>query len=232
MSCNQGKAIPDNNTKLRLFADSAGYCQHPECRQALFMDVDKGTIQFAEIAHIIAASPKGPRGDGNSAVALAAYENLILLCPTCHTIIDKAPDEFLPSMLTAWKWDHVQRIAETFGVVEYPDRALASLAIEPLLDENRAIFELYGPDNEYRLNPESEYADVWKRKLLSKILPNNRRLLLILDANRSLLLDEERGLVESFRQHVDDLEARHLAKPRSIQGRRFPEGMNKVLKGG
>ena len=232
MRCNQGRATPDNNIKLRLFAASAGYCQHPECRRALFIDDAEGVIQFAEVAHIIATSPKGPRADTESNVALAAYENLILLCPTCHTIVDKAPDKFPPSMLIAWKQGHVQRIAETFGAVEYPDRASARLAIEPLLAENRAIFEYYGPDNEYRLNPESEYADVWKRKLLSKILPNNRKLLLILDANRIHLSDKERSVVESFRQHVDDLEARHLVKPKSIQGQRFPVGMTKVLKGG
>ena len=188
-------------------------------------------IPFAEVAHIIAASPKGPRNDEDNAASLATYENLILLCPTCHTIVDKAPDTFPLPMLTTWKRDHVQLIAEAVGAVEYPDRVSARLAIEPLLDENRTVFQQYGPQNEYRLDPESEFANVWKRKLLSKILPNNRKLLLMLDANRNLLSDEERGVVESFRQHVDDLEARHLANPKSIQGRRFPKEMNKVLEG-
>ena len=231
MNCIQGRVKPNTNTKLRLFANSAGFCQNPQCNTTLFVDLENRMVHFAEIAHIIAASPIGPRGAGDSDAALATYENLILLCPNCHVIVDKAPDEFPQSLLITWKDDHVRRISETFGAVKYPDRSMARLAIEPLLEENRTIFNQYGPENDYRQNPESEYADVWKRKVLTKILPNNRKLLLVIDANHCIVRDNERPVVELFRQHVDDLEARHLANPKSMLGSRFPEGMNELLIG-
>ncbi len=229
MNCIHGNAKPDNNTKLRLFASSAGFCQRPQCNTPLFIDLEEKFIHFAEIAHIISASPMGPRGAGESGAALATFENLILLCPNCHVIVDKAHEEYPQSMLTAWKADHVSRISGIFGAIKYPDRRTARVAIEPFLDENRAIFRQYGPENDYSQNPESEYADIWKRKVLKKILPNNRKLLLTIDANRHHLRNNERSVVESFRQHVDDLESRHLARPKSIQGSRFPEEMNELF---
>lgn len=44
-----------------------------------------GVAQIGEIAHIIGSSEYGPRGDGNFPEdKLDDYENLILLCPSCH----------------------------------------------------------------------------------------------------------------------------------------------------
>ena len=231
MVCSHGRAKVDDGTKLRLFGEAAAHCQRPECGRPLFVELASRTIHFAEMAHIIAASPIGPRGDEKGLVTSDYYENLILLCPTCHTMIDKAPDEFPDGTVIGWKREHSRRIEEVFAAVEYPNRASVRHAIEPLLDENRAIFVEYGPHNEYRMLAESESAAVWRRKMLSTIIPNNRKLLLILDRNRRHLREEERQVVEAFRQHVDDLEARHVLKPRSITGRRFPVRMNSVLKG-
>lgn len=38
MSCAKGRVTVQNQTKLRLFADAAGYCQRPGCRRRLFSD--------------------------------------------------------------------------------------------------------------------------------------------------------------------------------------------------
>src|SRR5206468_788565 len=95
--------------------------------------------------------------------------------------------------------------------------------------ENRVIFREYGPDNEYRSDPESELAVVWKRKVLLRILPNNRKTLATLDANRGLLRNSVLTTLEEFRQHVDDLEARHLGEGRKGVGRRFPVNMETIL---
>lgn len=226
MSCQRDKASPDQHTKLRLFADSAGFCQRPQCQRRLFVDTATQNIHIAEMAHIFAASDDGPRANGKlTPEERGAYENLILLCPACHTIVDKAPEDFPDALMREWKRTHVERIAAVFGAVEYANRASARDAIEPVLAENRAIFNEYGPDNDYRHNPESELAQVWQRKVLSHILPNNRKLLTILDKNRRLLNGEELVTLEKFRQHVDDLEARHLGEGVTAVGRRFPVEM-------
>jgi hypothetical protein len=233
MACSRGKANPDSVTKLRLFADSGGYCQKPGCAEPLFIDLASNCIHIAEIAHIIAAGDEGPRADARTLGAQRGhYDNLILLCPTCHTTIDKAPDQFPDSLVTRWKRDHKQRIQHMFGAASYADRRLLRSRIESILVENRSVFDQYGPHLESMLDPESASAALWKRKVLTSILPNNRRLLAILDANRHLLTDRERAVLEEFRQHVDDLSARHLDIEYAGGGRAYPVGMNVIAQDG
>jgi len=230
MSCYRGKASPDQHTKLRLFADSAGFCQHPSCQRSLFVETDSRNLHIAEMAHVFAANDNGPRAEVElTEEERGAYENLILLCPLCHTIIDKAPEDFPDILLVEWKRRHVERIAAVFGAVKYESRRAAREAIEPPLAENWVIFDEYGPENEYRFDPESELAQVWQRRVRSRILPNNRKVLAILDANRCHLRGQELTTLEQFRQHVDDMEARHLGEGLTTVGRRFPDRMQAIL---
>jgi hypothetical protein len=233
MSCPRGKAAPDGHTKLRLFADAAGFCQNPDCNRPLFVETASKNIHIAEMAHVFAASDEGPRADPLlTEEERGKYENLILFCPSCHAVIDKASSDFPDSMILDWKRGHVQRIAGLFGAAEYASRAEARAAIEAAMKENRTIFDRYGPENDYKENPESELAHVWQRKLLSRILPNNRRILSILDANRAHLIDVEVETVELFRQHIEDLEARHVGDNVAAVGARFPPGMSRILMDG
>jgi hypothetical protein len=230
MTCYRGQANPDRHTMLRLFADSGGYCQRPECANRLFVDTGTKSIHVAEMAHIIAASGKGPRADANVTQAdKGSYDNLILLCANCHTTIDKAPADFPDNTIRAWKRKHVERINSLFGAIEYPDRASARKAIEPALTENHAVFDQYGPSNDYRQNPESEFAKVWRRKMRAIILPNNRKILTILDANRRHLSEPEAKKLETFRQHVDDLEAKHIGERSADVASQFPAGMDDIF---
>lgn len=81
MACNRGKANPNAQTKLRLFADSGGYCQRPDCSNRLFVDTKTTNVHLAEMAHIIAAGSDGPRADGSfTDEQKGSYENLLLLC--------------------------------------------------------------------------------------------------------------------------------------------------------
>jgi hypothetical protein len=184
------------------------------------------------MAHIIAAGDNGPRADAKiSAAEKGSYDNLILLCANCHTTVDKAPVDFPDETIRGWKRKHVERIASLFGAVEYSDRASARKAIEPALAENRAVFDQFGPDNDYRADPESELAGVWQRKMKSIILANNRKILTVVDANSRHLNAAERKVLEAFRQHVDDLEAKHIGESGGDVASRFPAGMSEILAG-
>lgn len=231
MTCHRGKANPDAHTRRRLWASSGGFCQKPDCNNLLLLEVGKARFHIAEIAHICAANDDGPRANvGLSEAERGAFENLILLCPTCHTIVDKAPDEFPDTTVLDWKRTHSGRIAQLFGVRQYASRADLREEVERLLDQGRHVHADYGPDNDYRFNPESEEAALWTRKVAETLMPNNEKLLRVLDANRSLLSAEERGVVEQFRQHALDFAARHnpvLDDP--VGARRFPTGMNTIL---
>jgi len=110
------------------------------------------------------------------------------------------------------------------------DRAAARAVISALLDENRAIFERYGPHIEAARDPESGAAEIWHRKMLTKILPNSNRMLAQLDANRALLTHSELRVLEAFRQHIDDLETVHIAGA-CEDAAQFPAEMQTILEG-
>jgi hypothetical protein len=229
MSCPRGKANPNAQTRVRLFAHSGGHCQNPQCLANLFVQLSEANVHIAEMAHVFSASDDGPRANRKlSQAERGAYENLIILCPNCHTIVDKAEQEYPESLLLKWKREHRRRIEETFGVVEYLTRSEARAAVEPLLTENQTIFETYGPNTPERFNPESDSPVIWRRKIWTKLLPNNRQILRILDRNRMHLNADELRLLESFRQHVDDFEAKHL-EGISCSGIRFPSDMESIL---
>lgn len=230
MACSRGAAAPDLITQKRLFAASAGYCQNPACGRELFIDADGKAIHVAEMAHVFAASDAGPRANpGLTEADRGDFENLIVLCANCHTVVDKAPDAFPDAMMFAWKRGHAAKLAAIFGITVLGDRADARAVVEPLLAENRAIFERYGPHIEAARNPESGAAERWKRKMLVRIIPNSRRVLALLDANRQLLERDELSTLELFRQHIDDLEAFHIEGTRE-DGSRFPAGMAEILR--
>lgn len=229
MACARGAASPDTNTQRRLFAASGGYCQNPNCVRELFIDADGQAVNVAEMAHVFAANDDGPRAKPElTKEERGAFENLILLCAICHTMIDKAPDAFPDTRILEWKREHAKKLAAVFGITKLPDRAAAREAIAPLLATNHAIFSQYGPHIEAARDPESGAAETWRRKMLTGILPNNNRVLAQLDANRHLLSGEELKTVEAFRQHVDDLEAVHIGGANE-DASRFPVGMQTIL---
>lgn len=231
MSCPRGNAAPDANTKLRLFAASGGYCQNPGCEQSLFVNTGSTRTHIAEIAHVFAANDRGPRAKEELPKAeRGAFDNLILLCPKCHTIIDKAEQEFPDTLLASWKRNHEERLAKIFGAVHLGSRAEVFSVINPLMQENKTIFQEYGPDLDYREDPESELAVTWQRKMRERIIPNNRRILATLDANRDHMVDAEIRTLELFRQHIYDLEARHFTDAIVGVQRRFPEQMNDMMR--
>jgi len=229
MACSRGAASPDAHTQRRLFAASAGYCQNPGCANELFVDAGGESFHIAEMAHVFAANDGGPRSNPElSKAKRGAFENLVVLCANCHTRVDKAPDAFPDSMMLGWKREHANKLRGLFGAVRFDDRAAVRQAVEPLLAQNLAIFQQYGPHIEAAFNPESGAAENWKRKMLTRILPTNRRVLAVLDANRHLLRDGEKATVERFRQHIDDLEAFHIEGNRQ-DASRFPEDLSNIL---
>ncbi|NQU06109.1 MAG: hypothetical protein HQ568_08455 [Calditrichaeota bacterium] len=229
MSCPRGKASPDAHTKLRLFADSGGYCQNPSCLEKLFIDTGDNNIHIAEMAHVFSASDRGPRPPKKmTKLERGSYSNLILLCANCHTKIDKAEKDFPDILILEWKQRHKDAILNLFRAVECNSRGEARALIEPILAENNVIVNTYGPLGEEKYNPESELPKLWIRKIRAYILPNNRRLLTLLDANRKFHTGPELETLELFRQHVDDFESKHVGEIDS-NGIMFPKEMKNIL---
>ncbi len=111
MACSRGAASPDTHTQRRLFAASAGYCQNPGCSNELFIDASGKSIHIAEMAHVFAANDGGPRVKPSlDKDERGAFENLVVLCANCHTMVDKAPESFPDTMMMKWKREHSNKL--------------------------------------------------------------------------------------------------------------------------
>lgn len=75
-----------------------------------------GDGNYSETAHIRAFSPLGPRGAGRRPKDVHDLSNLILLCPTCHKLIDDKPSEYPDEVLRAYKQEHERRIFELTAI--------------------------------------------------------------------------------------------------------------------
>lgn len=231
MACRRGSANPTQTVRYRLFADSAGRCQNPDCLAPLFVDTLSIPVHFAEAAHIIAASDGGARTQTNlSRAERGARDNLILLCANCHTTIDKSENDFPVEMLRRWKCSHLKKIEEAFGIGQLNSRLEAFERLGRYRVQNREIFETYGPMSDHRFNPESESPTLWRKHVRETILPNNRAMLQLMDCNRNLMTQSEEIAVERFRIHVQDFEERHLHDPPRGGGQRFPPEVNHLFR--
>lgn len=111
-------------TRLTLWTRSAGRCHI--CNAPLLGDLLSGQDELNNgyVAHIVADSPGGPRGDAILSPELADdVSNLMLLCNKHHRLIDghKTRHEYPVSRLLALKAAHEARIDIVTGV--HPDRA-------------------------------------------------------------------------------------------------------------
>lgn len=82
--------IPEKSS-VKLWVKAGGRCEYDGCNQPLWQDdLTLAEMNRAYIAHIIADSPEGPRGDAVLSPKLAAEpDNLMLLCDAHHRLIDR-----------------------------------------------------------------------------------------------------------------------------------------------
>jgi hypothetical protein len=207
-----------------LYAYSGGVCAR--CRQSLFASTDNKHVTIADMAHIIAASLEGPRGTAVlSEAERAEFENLMLLCPSCHRLVDQAPESYSASQLRRWKEEVQHRIVSAVAIQKLRTRVELRDTLLPILRTNRVIWANYGPDARAHDDPAGDGASIWRRKVRETILPNNILVLAELDTNAGLLKPGELDVVEQLRIHVDDLAARHLYGVIEAGSSRFPARM-------
>jgi len=212
-----------------LIARSGGYCQNPECNCDLFPFLADDTYgNIKEAAHIIPLSPDGPRGAEVYPKDQNNFYNIILLCPTCHTLADKFPDRYPAAMLREWKSKHEQRLHQCFAAPSFKSREDLRKVITPLLRENKMCWSTYGPKCPLKDSLLTDAPYMWKEAIFKTILPNNRRLLAILRANKSLLDEHELDLVEQFAIHKDGLEYNHLSGDKNSSVPMFPTELTRI----
>ncbi len=199
----------EENVKRRLFAESMGRCMNPNCKAELFC----GDGDIIEKAHI---DPYCETEDNS-------FENLVLLCPNCHTNFDKN-HAFSAEEVREWKKIR-QRELDTFFSVKLETFEQLCKKIVPLLTENKMIFEEYYLGNQRKL---------WDR-FEPIILVNNRKIRLILKNNMSLIqvnkdTDYEcnQDYVNQLLLHIDEFEKTRDEEER-IRSAAFPEEINSIF---
>lgn len=78
-------------TQKQLWARSFDVCAFVPCIQPLTLDPSSersGSVVLGEQAHIRSPKPGGPRHDAQYKRDVDGFENLMLLCPTHHSLID------------------------------------------------------------------------------------------------------------------------------------------------
>lgn len=177
--------VKSRDIKL-LWGLAAGKCSYPECHTDCVDFLTGGPIVIGEMAHVIARQPGGPRGESNAGED--TYENLILLCPTHHTEIDKAPADNFPSeLLLDWKRQHEGRIRELLSSPNFLSMKDIATYIQRLLIENFMVWKTYGPESEEaKRNPTSNASEMWTYRKLVTIVPNNRKIVKSLQSHSHL----------------------------------------------
>ena len=101
---------PKQLTKYMLCSISAGRCHF--CNKFLFTDaVTLEDNNDSNLAHIVASSPDGPRGDEKKSQQLSdKIENLMLMCQEHHHLIDAYPEKYTVETLKDMKKAHEERV--------------------------------------------------------------------------------------------------------------------------
>ena len=194
--------------KRRLYAESMGRCMNPNCQCELF----RLNGDVIEKAHI---DPYCKSADNS-------FENLVVLCPTCHTDFDKNA-AFSPEEVLSWKRIREQEI-ERFFEIKFSSFEELRNNVVPILMENKTIFEQYYLNNNIKL---------W-REFEPTILINNRKLKAMLINNRDLFQDNPEKeysnveYVNIFLRHIDEFETTRGSDEKERQVL-FPEVINSIF---
>jgi len=163
-----------------------GRCMNPACRCELFRE--NGDI--IEKAHI----------EPYCATADNSFENLVLLCPNCHTDFDKT-HRFSPQEVLEWKRIRQEELKNFFGK-KFSNFEELREAVAPLLAYNQIIYKNYYLNGDHKLWDEREAA----------ILSNNRKIRTLIQSNLQLFQKHRNPeysnleVAQRFIAHIDEFE--------------------------
>jgi predicted nucleotidyltransferase len=180
------KTIPVNTTR-QLWGQCGGFCQNPSCNKPLFREVSDQVVSIANVAHVIGQGSSGPRSDHELAefIDRDGLANLIMLCLECHKIVDELEKLFSVEQMFSWKASHAGKITSLFVIPKISDEHELLSEVNDILEENSSIFRECGPYSEQVLaGLGGDGLKVWRRRCLDTILPNNQRIIALIEANK------------------------------------------------
>lgn len=168
---------------------------------APYLDISTPDV-IGEMAHIIGFKQDAARG-----LAVHefdnSYENLILLCPTCHTKVDAAPQVYTVEKLHELKSAWESKVAMALQVPLFNTIGDLCDSILRILIENRRIWSQYGPESEVAIrNPLSNMSLYWDLRKIDTIVPNNIKICSLIDANKKLIPIRMYEQCVMFKEHA------------------------------
>ncbi|WP_336057932.1 SAVED domain-containing protein [Nitratireductor sp. CH_MIT9313-5] len=141
-------------TQISLWTLAAGRCEFAGCNRLLIGDLIAGKEdgKFGFIAHIVADSKNGPRGDKvRSPLLKQDISNLMLMCPIHHKLIDvDHVGDYPEATLIAMKQEHESRIEIVTDMdadrAAHVLRFAANIGQLESLVSTKAIFAAMPPD--------------------------------------------------------------------------------------
>ena len=211
----------------KLWGLAAGRCSRPGCNELCIRFLADDPTVIGEMAHVIARRPNGPRG--NATGGDDTYENLILLCPTHHTEVDKSPEGTFPAdILFAWKQEHERSVAEALEAPRFATRHCLAVYVQRLLIENHTFWKTFGPESDAaQANPLSNLAYIWSLRKLDTVVPNNRRIAEAIRNNEGLFDAEGYKAACAFIAHAEGFELSCYERAEDVP--RFPTRFDEVI---
>ena len=211
----------------KLWGLAAGRCSRPGCGEPCIRFLTEDPTVIGEMAHVIARRPGGPRG--NATGGDDTYENLILLCPTHHTEIDKSSEgTFPPAILLAWKRQYEMHVTKALEAPSFPTRRHLAKYIQRLLMQNHMVWRTYGPESDAaQANPLSNLAYIWSLRKLNTVVPNNRRIMEAIRKNTDLFDAEGYQAACAFIEHAEGFEISCYERAEGVP--RFPTKFSEVI---
>lgn len=118
-----------DNRVLLLYVHAGGRCQFRGCGDYLLKHpLTLKVANFGEVAHVVAFRETGPRGTSLPRPKdIHDPSNLMLLCHTCHRLIDTEPSDYPSTLLQEMKAEHEKNVYEATGIKKNQRTAIVRL---------------------------------------------------------------------------------------------------------
>ncbi|MFJ5623385.1 hypothetical protein ACIQD3_11725 [Peribacillus loiseleuriae] len=101
--------------------------------------------------------------------------------------------------------------------------------LNSILNENERIFLEYGPHSIRANNPLSQSAHMWKQKCLESIIPNNDKIIHLLQNNIDLITEDKICILSTFITHTEGLKQNYLSEFKDRNVPLFPKDIKNIL---
>lgn len=108
-------------------------------------------------------------------------------------------------------------------------RAELRKEIKELLSENAMVFKMYGPTEVNKADITTQKHKAWRNLAQEIIVPNNEKIIKLLDENISLLTEDEKETLIQFKIHAKGFKDNQFRKERIAEYPQFPIKMNDIL---